>query len=315
MDLKRLRTFVTVADQGTVSSAANKLRITQPALSRQLQDLQAEFGVALFSQVGRRLRLTAEGIELLPECRDLLSHADAVAERAQSLAHGDRGVLRIGATPHVIANFFPGFLRKFSVKYPNVRLQAVEGGGLELVEALRRGDVHAAFAATEGSESDFTIYPLPAAGVLAAYRPGPGLALATPVEVHALAQHPLLLLTSAFGSRKTFDAACRLARITPEIFMESAATETLLSLARDGLGIAIVPTTAPMAGGKLRLVPVAYRGIPLSIPVAVLWSRQHHRPRYADDLGATFAEHMQSISPKFEQAIIAGPRARRPSTG
>ena len=62
MDLKRLRTFVAVAEQGTVSSAAEMLRITQPALSRQLQDLQAEFGVPLFDQAGRRLRLTAEGI-------------------------------------------------------------------------------------------------------------------------------------------------------------------------------------------------------------------------------------------------------------
>ena len=56
MDLKRLRTFVMVAEQGTVSSASERLRITQPALSRQLQDLQAEFGVQLFDQVGRRLR-------------------------------------------------------------------------------------------------------------------------------------------------------------------------------------------------------------------------------------------------------------------
>ena len=65
----RLRTFVTVADQGTVSLAAETLRITQPALSRQLQDLQAEFGVALFNQVGRRLRLTAERRGAVAGCR------------------------------------------------------------------------------------------------------------------------------------------------------------------------------------------------------------------------------------------------------
>src|SRR6516225_2592160 len=72
MDLRRLRTFVVVAEQGTVSSAATTLRITQPALSRQLQDLQAEFGVRLFDHVGRRLRLTAEGAELVPTCRGRL---------------------------------------------------------------------------------------------------------------------------------------------------------------------------------------------------------------------------------------------------
>jgi DNA-binding transcriptional LysR family regulator len=78
MDLKRLRTFVTVADRGTVSGAAQALRITQPALSRQLQDLREEFGVPLFEQVGRRLQLTTEGADLLPTCRSLLTQADTV---------------------------------------------------------------------------------------------------------------------------------------------------------------------------------------------------------------------------------------------
>src|SRR5215472_6486757 len=104
MDLKRLRTFVTVAEQGTVSSASERLRITQPALSRQLQDLQAEFGVQLFDHVRRRLRLTAEGAELVPTCRSLLSQADNVLEHARSLAHGDSGELNVGASPHMIAS-------------------------------------------------------------------------------------------------------------------------------------------------------------------------------------------------------------------
>ena len=78
MDLRRLHTFVVVAEQGTVSSAAKTLHITQPALSRRLQDLQAEFSVRLFDHVGRRLRLTAEGAELVPTCRNLLSQADNV---------------------------------------------------------------------------------------------------------------------------------------------------------------------------------------------------------------------------------------------
>ena len=86
MDLRRLHTFVVVAEQGTVSSAAKTLRITQPALSRRLQDLQAEFGVRLFDHVGRRLRLTAEGAELVPTCRNLLNQADNVLEHARSLA-------------------------------------------------------------------------------------------------------------------------------------------------------------------------------------------------------------------------------------
>lgn len=70
MDLKRVRTFVTVAELGSISAAAQKLRITQPALSRQLQDLQAEFGIRLFDPVGRRLEKRRPDL-VLPEARSV----------------------------------------------------------------------------------------------------------------------------------------------------------------------------------------------------------------------------------------------------
>ena len=99
MDLKRLRTFVTVAEQGTVSNAAVRLRITQPALSRQLQELQQELGLRLFERVGRRLVLTSEGEQLLEDCRNLLGYASSLGERVQLLRHGDIGVLKVAASP------------------------------------------------------------------------------------------------------------------------------------------------------------------------------------------------------------------------
>src|SRR3974377_781950 len=139
MDLRRLRTFVVVTEQGTVSSAAKTLRITQPALSRQLQDLQAEFGVGLFIRVGRRLRLCAEGAELVTTCRNLLRQADNVLEHARSLAQGDSGELNVGATPHMIASVFPGFLRQFAAKYPHVRVKTVEAGSVDQLELMGGG--------------------------------------------------------------------------------------------------------------------------------------------------------------------------------
>jgi Transcriptional regulator len=79
MDLRRLRTFVAVAELGTVSKAALHLRISQPALSRQINDLEQEFGFRLFDRVGRRLFLTAAGEHLLGDCRGVLGQAGALA--------------------------------------------------------------------------------------------------------------------------------------------------------------------------------------------------------------------------------------------
>src|SRR5947207_13420442 len=109
MDLRRLRTFVAVAELGTVSKAAVRLRIGQPALSRQIGDLQQELGLRLFDRVGRRLVLTAQGEELLTDCRRVLTDLNAVHERADVLRRGDSGVLKVAAPPHTIESVLSGF--------------------------------------------------------------------------------------------------------------------------------------------------------------------------------------------------------------
>ena len=301
MDLKRLRTFVTVAEKGTVSGAAAALRITQPALSRQLQDLEAEFGVSVFEKVGRRLRLTAEGAELVGMCRTLLRHADDVLEYARSLAEGDSGELHIGATPHTIASVFTGFLRQFAAKYPRVRVKTVEAGAVDQLELLRRGELHAAVGVQEGKDWEFTAYPLPLIKILAAYNPAAGFSFAATADVRELADVPLLLLVQGYGSRKSFDAACRLERVVPKVFMESSAPETLLALAREGHGAAVIPATAPVDRRSLHLSALTFRGSPLTTEIAVLWRGTRRLPRYAEAFSAMFAEHMRTVVGRFEE--------------
>jgi DNA-binding transcriptional LysR family regulator len=107
MDLRHIRTFVTVAELGTVSKAALRLHVAQPALSRQIAHLEDQFGLKLFDRVGRRLLLTSEGERLLSDCRGLLNYARALGEQAQVLRRGDVGVLRGAASPH-LAETAPG---------------------------------------------------------------------------------------------------------------------------------------------------------------------------------------------------------------
>src|SRR2546430_6760616 len=85
MDLKRLRTFVTVADLGTVSRAALRLRISQSALSRQISDLEYECGFKLFDRIGRHLFLTTRGEQLLEDCRGVLGQMGSLGERIELL--------------------------------------------------------------------------------------------------------------------------------------------------------------------------------------------------------------------------------------
>lgn len=141
MDLRRVRTFITVAKLGTVSKAALRLRIAQPALSRQLADLEQELGLKLFDRVGRRLRMTGEGEQLLGDCRGLLTYAAKLGERAQQLRSGDVGVLKVGATLLHIEGVLSQFLHRFAEHYPNVQVQMTEGSGREILAMLERGEI------------------------------------------------------------------------------------------------------------------------------------------------------------------------------
>ena len=120
MDLRHARTFVTIAELGTVSRAAEHLHIAQPALSRQIGDLEKELGIKLFDRVGRRLLLTGEGEQLLTDCRVLLNSAAAIREHARQLQDGDAGVLKVASSPQMIEGALSAFLLRYKERYLKV---------------------------------------------------------------------------------------------------------------------------------------------------------------------------------------------------
>lgn len=311
MDLKRLRTFVTVAELGSISAAAQELRITQPALSRQLQDLQAEFGIRLFDPVGRRLELSTEGMELLPSCRLLLKQADDVLEQARSLRDAESGVLRIGATPHSAANLLPGFLQKFAGRYPRVRVEVMEAGSFDQMEMLRRGELHAIVSMRMNVGPAVTGQVIATGHVVAVFDPShfdlPGDA----IDVRALHQRPVLVLRSTFGTRREFEAACQLARVHPIFAHESMAPETLQALARVGHGIAILPTTARLDTENLQVRPLMYREQLLEMDLMVYWGIHRRLPGYAQVFTDVLGEHVREIIPQLG-SVHKSKRPRRP---
>ena len=144
MELRHLRYFVAVADAGSVSRAAQRLNITQPALSRQIQDLEREFACRLFDRIGRRIALTRDGEDILERTRRLLADAEGLGERARALAGGEAGVLRIGAVPQFIETALPEVLTRYSLTHPGIEVELVEDGGGLLLRRLQQGELHLA---------------------------------------------------------------------------------------------------------------------------------------------------------------------------
>lgn len=314
MDLRHVRTFVTVAEQGTVSKAALSLRVAQPALSRQIGDLEAELGLRLFDRIRKRLVLTGEGERLLAECRNVLSAVDSLSERAELLRRADAGVLKIAATPQMIDGVFSMFLHRFAARYPNVQIKLSEAVGTEPFEKLARGELHLAINFLQVSQAEsheFESFPLPPLEFLAAGQESLRLGTDGNIEIGKLAAYPLLLMDASFGVRSTFDAACRLAGFRPQIFIESRAPHTLLALAEAGHGVAIVPSVLPTHRYRLRIARITYRRRPLRGLLTVLWDRRRVLPQYAKDFCGFLDAYMREVFPISQASARSALRAAK----
>lgn len=316
MDLRRIRTFVTVAEQGSVSGAALRLHVSQPALSRQINELEQELGLRLFDRVGRHLVLTPEGEQLLAEGHGLLAHADALSERARLLRGGDTGVLKVAASPLQIETVFSTFLHQYAQRYPNVQVKLIEAVGIDTLAMLEGGEIHLGVCllqSVQAGNRQFGNFPMPPVELLAACHPSFQFESGRTIDISRVASYPLLLLDSSFQVRKTFDAVCRLASLRPSVLIESRAPSTLLAFAEAGHGVAIIPSGLQTRRYALRIVRITYEGKPLREPLAVVWDQRRALPRYAQDFSELLAAHVRKLYPTLHPpAPTKGRKAKRP---
>lgn len=301
MDLRYLRTFVTVADLGTVSKAAERLHIAQPALSRQINNLEQELGLKLFDRVGRRLLLSNEGHQLLNDSRGILNYARALGERAQTLKRGDTGVLKVAASPHFIEGVFPDFLLRYAKRYPNVQVNLTDTVGPEQLAMLERGDIDLAQILVRGIPREapyFVSHVLHPTEMLAACNPRLDLGRGcSTIDIARLAPYSLLQISTEFVIRRTFDAACRLAGFQPKNLLESHAPHALLAMAEAGHGVAIIPCALRTHYYKLRIMRVTYRGRALREPLTMLSDTRRPLPPYAVAFYEMLADYVREIFP------------------
>ena len=304
-----------MAELGTVSKAAERLRVAQPALSRQISELEHELGFKLFDRVGRRLVLTGEGEQILGDCRGLLSYAGALGERAQLLRRGDTGVLKIAAAPQVIESVMSNFLHRYAASYPEVQVRLIEAmGWSDILGMLERGEIHLGqnlAQAVQPGDRRFASHPLTAVDLLAAGHRSLTLGKGGTIQIGRLAQHPLLLLDTSYIFRRNFDAACRLAGVQPNVAFESRTPHTLLAMAEGGHGVAVIPSSQRVRRNSLNIVRVSYRSKALRLRLAIFWDKRRPLPRYAGAFCEMLADYVGEVFPITRPTATASPRRTR----
>ena len=269
MELRHLRYFIAVAEAENVSRAALKLHVSQPALSRQIRDLEDELGFPLLERKAKSVHLTVAGRAFLTEARAVLQRAEDAVKAARAVATGG-GELHVGYAPSLTARILPPTLRAFQAGLPHVRVRLHDLSTEEMLAGLQAGRLQIAFL----------VRPTPAMlrGLRFEELARDPLCLAVALE-HPLARQRTVTLAEAAReplvaySRKEYPEYHELLAATfgatkskLRIAEEHDSVSSLIAAVEAGSGVALAPESlACVAGPRLKLLPLSPAPPPLIV--------------------------------------------------
>lgn len=274
VELRHLRYFLTVAELLNFTKAARKLHVAQPALSRQIRDLELELGVLLLERNSRSVRLTEVGRGFVNEARAVLERAEEATRFVHSVANGQSGSIHVGFAPSLTVDVLPHILREYGKQFPRVRVILHDLSGQELLEGLKGKNLDAALAVISPSQAagelkfdELCSYPVCVA-VSTAHR----LARARRVTVVDLKRERLLVYARDEYPDyhewvdSMFDAELRALMAKAE---EHESGTSLLAQIQAGRGVAVLPSVVgTTAGPRVKFRELFPRLEPLRIGIA-----------------------------------------------
>ncbi|EJJ30245.1 LysR family transcriptional regulator [Rhizobium sp. CF142] len=267
MELRHLRYFLAVAEEGNFTRAAARLGIGQPPLSQQIRDLETEIGAMLFHRVPHGAELTAAGTAFLPEAKASLAAAEKARLAAQSANRGETGRLSLGFTASSAFNpIVSTTIRRFQARWPDVQLSLTEMNTLGLMQKLERGELDATFMRPGLDDPDgIRLKRLPDEPMVVALPASHPLAKRKTLPLALLAKEPFILFPRLVGLSLYDDVvrACREAGFDLKVAQEAPQISSVVNLVAADLGVSIVPASI----SQIKLAGVAYR--PIEGPPAV----------------------------------------------
>ena len=266
MELRHLRYFVAVAEEGHITRAAERLGIQQPPLSHQIRALERELGVQLFRRLPRGVELTEAGRSFIEDARAALARVGQGVEAAKRAARGEQGHLRLAVPPTAPFHpFVPQVILAFREAYPLVSLTMEENLRMETMEQLRGGQMDVAFLrASIAAPEGLVVHPLLEEPMVAALPSGHPLARSAPSQDAALPLRALAGETFIAYARQqgpalyeAMAAACLQAGFSPQLGQEAPRISTALSLVATGFGVTLVPASMR----RMALEGVTYRDL------------------------------------------------------
>ena len=305
MELRHLRYFVAVAEELNYRKASERLRVAQPALSSQIQDLEADLGVRLLDRNTGGVRLTDAGTAFLAETRLTLAQAEKAKQVAQETAKGMRGHLTVAYIAPLLMGFMPESLKTYHEKFPEVDVNLVEMPLTEQMAALQDGTLQIGFMVGRDTPVPAGLKQMKIArsAIRAVVGTSHPLASQAKISLVDLAREPLLAFSIRRGVtvhadfiRRNFDL--RGLKIGPIRSIEGA--ETFRASLEGGLGVSLIPDIGSLArSAELTFKPLKETGVDLTLELFALW-----RPDRSSVLASNFLATLKKLRPRSGEPAI-----------
>lgn len=244
MDFRQIRTFRSVAELGSLSKAADKLRIAQPALSRQIKLLEHELRTELFTRSGRGMVLTEAGRILLSRTAGIVRQIDQIRDDIQSAAGAPSGRVVLGLVPTVSCVLSTRLAQRTVETYPGISLCIVESYSGHLIEWLHRGEMDLAIIYGPSADLHLNLQHLGRDQIVAVGRRGSGLARKKEVGLDWLLRQKLVLPSHSHGLRALIERAAAKKKLQLDVQLEADSFRVLTSLVEAGLGYTLLPPSS-----------------------------------------------------------------------
>ena len=284
MELRHLRYFVAVAEHASVRGASEQLHVTQPAISRQIQDLEETLGVALFERTPRGLKLTLAGDAYLREARGILQQVEQAARVAQRVAAGVSGHVRMGFVENAVwGGLVPNALQAFQQKAPQVGIELTPMNTPEQLDAIDAGQLDGGFIYHFGAlPEQFASLPLLENGVVLAAPASWSFGRRKTVRAAQLAGKPFITFPRhvypAYYDRLI--GACERAGLTLDVVQEVSTEAAILSLVSAGVGAAIA-NSANRERPPALVQFLTLSDLSIVLPLHFAYHEQHRNPALA----------------------------------
>ena len=283
MDLKQLEYFRHVAELGSFTRAASFLSVVQPALSRQVRQLEVELGQNLFERNGRGVVLTDAGARLLEHTRGILTQVGRARQELEDQRNGDSGHFALGLPPSLGSSVTVPLVKAFARTLPNARLATVEGLSTYILEWLSVGRVDCALVYNATASATVNLLPLldDQLYLMAPLAASPAAGAAAPREsitLSALADYPLIIPSRPHALRMSVENALASVDRKIRVAHEIECIPAVIDLVRQGHGFGVLPMNAVKStqwAKEVRALPIG--SPPLTTSLSIATSAQ--RPR------------------------------------